>query len=1129
MCASLAHRGPDASGFFRAPGVGLAHRRLSVIDLTTGGQPMGNEDGSIQVVFNGEIYNYQDLTKQLKERGHRFSSTSDTEVILHLYEDHGLGFVEHLRGMFAFALWDAKRRRLVLARDRIGEKPLYYMQEGPALLFGSEPKAILQSNVARRLDAQAVCDFLALGYVPAPRSFYQGIRKVPPGHLLVYEEGAVNSFAYWERRSTRQEGLSFRQAADRLTEMLIDTGRLCLKSDVEVGAFLSGGIDSSVIVALMRLHAARVQTFSVGYGGQATGYNELGYARRVADALGSVHHELIIGARSNLNLLPKVIWHFDEPHGEPTSVLVYLLSRFTKERVKVALGGTGGDEIFFGYPRHKGIGLLQYYRLLPAFLREGVVERIVRKWPESTRGKPFARRAKRFVDGAGLAPEEAYRSWVALLSRELRADLISGAVQAQAEDPSGEALLRRHLMAGDDRTLLDRAAALDIGGYLPEFQLTYMDRMSMAHGLEVRSPLCDFEVVNLVSSLPPSYRLHRMHSKHILKHVARRWLPRGIVERKKMGFDSPIGQWVKNELREFVLAFLSREHVERSGLLNYPAVERILGDHLSGKRNYALQLWSIIALECWYRMYIEDRVCDGAAYRLSDLRGTVSEGRRSVALSGSEPAATADVSATPGGLKSAAPLKWSRRHLWESAPAILRRSLSPVFRVIPTQVFLGKQFRRWAAFVEGAQHWPADMAAQLCLRELRGVCTLAQDRTSFYRRMFREIGFDPRGLKRLEDLRGLPRIDKGTVREHLSGMCMIPLDGSTVDSVSTGGSGGEPLHFYMNMGRSVVEYAYLTTSWGRAGYRLGMPLAVLRGRAVAPDRRGLYHEYDAILRHHYYSNFHMTDENMGRYLRHIATIGPCFLHVYPSSVAALARFIRRAGLKAPGNIRGIIAESETVYPDQRKMVEEVFGCRYFSCYGHSEKLVLAAECEFSTDYHVWPTYGYFELLDEQGKPVTTPGQTGEIVGTGFINRVVPFIRYRTGDYATYVGDHCEACGRQHTIIRDIRGHRTQEMLVAVDGSEISWTALNMHDDTFLHVRQFQFYQDTPGRAVLRVVPAEGFGDEDRRRIQKSLGRKLDGQVTFTIELVESIPLSPRGKAIYVDQRIKEPHASEGPA
>ncbi len=310
-----------------------------------------------------------------------------------------------------------------------------------------------------------------------------------------------------------------------------------------------------------------------------------------------------------------------------------------------------------------------------------------------------------------------------------------------------------------------------------------------------------------------------------------------------------------------------------------------------------------------------------------------------------------------------------------------------------------------------------------------------------------------------------------------------------------------------------------------------LTMAVFRGRVVRPDRHNLHHEYDPILRHHYYSSFHMSDESMGRYLQHIATIGRCFLHVYPSTVAALARFILRTRASVPSNIRGIIAESEIVYPEQQQMVEEVFRCRLFSGYGHSEKLglfsgyghseklVLAAGCEESDDYHVWPTYGYFELLDEEGNPVTTPGQRGEIAGTGFINTVMPFIRYRTGDWATYVGDRCEACGREHIIIRDIRGHRTQEVLIAADGSEIPWTALNMHDDTFLHVRQFQFAQEVPGKAILRIVPARGFDEKEAGRICRNLGRKLAGGLVLRIEFVDTISLSPRGKAIYVDQRI----------
>jgi phenylacetate-CoA ligase len=405
------------------------------------------------------------------------------------------------------------------------------------------------------------------------------------------------------------------------------------------------------------------------------------------------------------------------------------------------------------------------------------------------------------------------------------------------------------------------------------------------------------------------------------------------------------------------------------------------------------------------------------------------------------------------------------------------------------------------------------------LNKLREILEIAYEKTRFYRRAFDAAGFRPDDLHSLDCMSRLPAIDRKVAIANLEDMCTRDVRNRDVDFGSTGGTSGAPLHFYINAGRSAIEYAYLTTSWQRTDYKLGMPMAVLRGRVVKPDRNGLRHEYDPILRHHYYSSFHLSDENMETYLEHIATIGPCFLHVYPSTVAAWARFILRTAGRAPKNIRGIIAESEIVYPEQRQMIEEVFGCRLFSCYGQSEKVVMAAGCEHSNDYHVWPTYGYFELLDGDGQPVIKPGRRGEIVGTGFINTVMPFIRYRTGDWATYVGDHCDACGREHTLIRDIRGHRTQEVLIASEGSEIPWAALNMHDDTFLHVRQFQFVQETRGQAVLRVVPAIGFSDDDAARIHRNLGRKLDGRLTFSIDLVETIPLSPRGKAIYVDQRI----------
>ena len=469
----------------------------------------------------------------------------------------------------------------------------------------------------------------------------------------------------------------------------------------------------------------------------------------------------------------------------------------------------------------------------------------------------------------------------------------------------------------------------------------------------------------------------------------------------------------------------------------------------------------------------------------------------------------------------------SKKNLWEKTPPLLKSTLGKGLGLFPPKWLLGKIFRENCKFVRDAQWWTVDRAREYQLNRLREILKLAYKRTKFYRQTFDSVGFHPCDIKSLADMNHLPTIDRQVVIENILDMCTRSVNDTDVDFGSTGGTSGTPLHFYMSASRSRVEYAYLTMSWERIDYKLGMPMAVLRGRVVDPDRNGFHHEYDPILRHHYYSSFHMSDENMAQYLEHIAAIGPCFLHVYPSSIAALTRFILRNGTHAPKNIKSIIAESEIVYPQQRRMVQGVFDCRYFSGYGQSEKVVLAAGCEKTNDYHIWPTYGYFELLDDKDNPVNTPGKRGEIVGTSFINTVMPFIRYRTGDWATYVGERCEVCRRQHPIIRDIRGHRTQEVLIAADGSEISWTALNMHDDTFLRVRQFQFRQERPGKAVLRIVPADGFGKDDTDRIHRNLGRKLDSRLDFTVELVDAIPLSPRGKAIYVDQRIPQEKRAAG--
>lgn len=624
MCNTMEHRGPDDAGYYHGHNVGLGMRRLAIIDLNTGNQPIANENRDVWVVFNGEIYNYQILRTDLQRNGHTFSTNSDTETIVHLYEDHGLDFVNHLQGMFSIALWDEKLERLVLVRDRIGEKPLYYASRGEKLFFGSEIKTILQAIDGRSLNHQAVCDYLATGFVAGSKTFFKEINKLVPGSMLTCDETGICVRKYWQlSRSNRQADSTFENSKEVLSENLIETIGLCLKSDVEVGAFLSGGIDSSVIVALIRQHNAHVQTFSVGYEGEAAGFNELHYAKQVAKYLGTEHHELILGPQSSMDLLPKIIWHYDEPHGEPTSVLVYHLCEFTSKHVKVSVGGTGGDEIFFGYPKHSGIRLHHYYHLIPKIIRKQLIERLIAKWPESTKGSRFAKRAKRFISGVDLPPEEAYISWVSLLQKDIRHELLSNTIVNKLIDPAGENFLRQYLVGSTPDILLDNIAALDISGYLPDYQLAYMDRMSMAHSLEVRSPFCDYKLIEYVTSLPASFRLKGIRSKHILKEVAKKWLPHNIVERKKVGFDSPIGQWFKTHLRGFVDSFLSREQIAKSGILNPAAVQIIINDHMSGRKDYSLQLWSIIALEAWYRMYIESYQKNPKQISVTELRGSL--------------------------------------------------------------------------------------------------------------------------------------------------------------------------------------------------------------------------------------------------------------------------------------------------------------------------------------------------------------------------------------------------------------------------------------------------------------------------------------------------------------------------
>lgn len=461
----------------------------------------------------------------------------------------------------------------------------------------------------------------------------------------------------------------------------------------------------------------------------------------------------------------------------------------------------------------------------------------------------------------------------------------------------------------------------------------------------------------------------------------------------------------------------------------------------------------------------------------------------------------------------------SKKNLWEGLPGPLRKSLGSVAGLVPLPWLLGKTFRRWDRLVEEAETWSPEEIERFQVAKLRDVCELAYAKSPYYRKSFDTVGFRPGELKRCEDLQALPFIDKHTINENRDELLTVDPSDPGLDYVATGGSGGEPMRFLIGSDRSGIEYAHLTRAWRRVGYNHTTPKAVLRGQILNAGRSGLHTNHDPLLRNYSFSNFHLNDVTMHAYLAKIASIGPCYLHTYPSSLAMLVRYLKRTGEQPPRNIQGLLLESENVYEEDRAAAEELFQVRYFSSYGHSEKLVMAAECEHSTKYHVFPTYGYCELIDEAGDPVTTPGEEGEIVGTGFINRAMPFIRYRTGDYATYASEACTDCGRNHLVIEKIRGHNTMECLVARDGSLIPYSAVNVHDDTFEGVLQFQFVQHEPGLAVIRLILAEGGEAFSEERVVGNMNQRFQGRLQVTAELVKEIPLTPRGKSIFVKQHV----------
>ena len=615
MTDVLRHRGPDDEGTYRSefqlrppyesmPGVALGFRRLSIIDVGGGHQPLSNEDGSVWVVFNGEIYNFLALRHRLEGSGHRFRTHSDTETIVHLYEDEGPDCFRHLNGMFAIAIWDSQRRRLVLGRDRLGKKPLVYRHEPGRLAFASELKSLLEiPGVAREVDATALDHYLTFQYVPHPRTIFRGISKLPPGHLAVYGDDRLEVRSYWEPDFQHERPIALGDACEQLRELLESSVSMRLQSEVPLGAFLSGGVDSSLIVAIAQQKTQQpLKTFSIGF--PIKEYDETRYARQVAEHLKTEHHEFQV-TPAGMEILPKLVWHYDEPFADSSAIPTWYVSQLTRQHVTVALSGDGGDELFAGYPRYKAVALAAGLdRLWP--LRAVFGARIWQSLPSSTRQKSVLRRLKRFCEVLRTPPLRRYLDWIGIFKEAQRARLYTDDFLGGLPDDDPAGFLQRAYARCQRRDPVTAFSLTDLTTYLPCDLMTKVDIASMAHSLECRQPFLDYRVVEFAASLPGRLKYRRGRGKRLLQAAFGHLLPREIWSRKKMGFGVPLEDWFRHDLKELTHDVLLGTVCEQRGYFRPEVVREMVQQHEAGTYNHCYHLWSLLVLELWLQ-----RWCDG--------------------------------------------------------------------------------------------------------------------------------------------------------------------------------------------------------------------------------------------------------------------------------------------------------------------------------------------------------------------------------------------------------------------------------------------------------------------------------------------------------------------------------------
>lgn len=600
MCSSISHRGPDDSGYYTDKFASLGHRRLSIIDLSKKGkQPIHNEDKTVWVIFNGEIYNFQDIKDELEKRGHTFYTNTDTEVIVHAYEEYKEDCVKLFRGMFAFCIYDLNERKLVLARDRIGKKPLYYVDNPERFIFSSELKALLcDKELKKEIDLEALHHYLTFGYVPTPLTILKGVKKLQPGHYLIYKNNEITVEKYWDL-SFNEIKSSETYFSSRLSEILKDSVKSRLISDVPLGALLSGGIDSSIIVGLMSQLTDNVKTFSVGF--DEKDFDELKYAKIISDKFNTEHKEFNVNV-DLVNDMPALVYQLDEPFVDPSALPTHYVCKLARKYVKVALSGDGGDELFAGYTRYNKWDqdkIIRYYKIVPSFIRNTFSSFFNKKYEQTQ--NPFFRKAKKIGDLSNLNKEERWMSKLNLFNEEEKKELYKNKIDA----PDSFKVLEFHFKNANTKNFLNKMLYADMKTFLLDDGLAKVDRMSMYNSLEVRCPFLDTYVADLASSMPASLKIKDGVNKYILKKTFGNMLPKEIIERKKQGFDVPIKHWIKNDLKDFLNTSLLKD-IEHRNYFNSDYVKKIIEEHNSDRRDNSRRIWALLMFEIWNKIYIDN-------------------------------------------------------------------------------------------------------------------------------------------------------------------------------------------------------------------------------------------------------------------------------------------------------------------------------------------------------------------------------------------------------------------------------------------------------------------------------------------------------------------------------------------